>query len=249
MTEPPSTHSGTERDSRTQCAQCRTANGGNRAPRRIERPVRGEPRKECSTQAGNVQTAAEKTEYFALSDGLQRLAGATKQPERYVGGWSPLTRNTLRILTSAGRFNRSAATVARPDAVMPSMCVALSSHRKCEYQCCRRGWNSVTISPLKGSGAVDLTALWPLHPAQAYARLSSSVAPPAARGMMCSTTKGEFEKRSWLWQYSQRCPDRSRTIARTATGIPRFAATGLLPTWVQFIPKLRQRHAALLRKD
>lgn len=139
-TEPPSTHSGTERDSRTQCAQCRTANGGNLAPRRIERPVRGEPRQECSTQAGNVQTAAEKTEYFAHSNGLQRLAGGTQQPERYVGGWSPLTRNTLRILTSAGRIwvqfipklrQRHAALLRKDQQRLSPFCIQL-------LRCCRQ---------------------------------------------------------------------------------------------------------------
>ena len=55
----------------------------------------------------------------------------SSEAEAYSGGWSPLARSTLRILTSDGRFNCSAATVARPDAVMPSMFVAFSSQRKC----------------------------------------------------------------------------------------------------------------------
>jgi hypothetical protein len=143
-------------------------NRDNSVSRCNERLVRGEPGQECSTQVGNVQTAAEKTEYFAPIDRLQRMAGARKQSERYVRGWSPLACCTLRRLTSAGQFNCNAAIVQR-------------SHSR----------------PPRCGDAFNMAL-------------------PAVRGMMCSTTKGEFEKRlpdrsSPQFEEVEKCwPDRIR---------------------------------------
>ena len=50
-----------------------------------------------------------------------------------------------------------------------------------------------------------------LQPWQEKARFSRSLAPPAERGMTCSTEKGSALKRSWLRQYSQQTPARSAT--------------------------------------
>ncbi len=76
----------------------------------------------------------------------------------------------------------STCTVARPVGVDPT--IVIPSHRKCLDQDWRRGWKRETFFPVKGSRADRRPDLRSEHETQASARLSDSVAPPRALGVM-----------------------------------------------------------------
>ena len=76
----------------------------------------------------------------------------------------------------------STCTVARPVGVDPM--IVIPSQRKCLDQDWRRGWKRETFLPVKGSRADRRADLRSEHETQASARLSGSVEPPQARGVM-----------------------------------------------------------------
>lgn len=119
----------------------------------------------------------------------------------------------------AGQFKCSAAKVARPTAVRPSMSRKSLLQAKWRGQCWRRGLNNGTDRPVCGSRACVLSYLWPLHAGQAQANSAAELPAPRTRGKTCSQTKGAHEKLAGCWQYSQRLPARSRTCRRTPRGI------------------------------
>ncbi len=120
------------------------------------------------------------------ADAKGRLrSGVWGRAKRYSwGGCRPMLTQTARAETASGRLNRRASTVARPQGVMPTICVPSSLQAKCSCQRCCRGLNSGSILPVAGSMASVRSSLEPLHPAQARQRLSALVSPPLEPGAM-----------------------------------------------------------------
>ena len=110
------------------------------------------------------------------------------------GGCSPTARRARRKLTRAGQFRCSAATVARPVAVRPSMSRKSVPQAKWRDQRWRRGLNRGTDRPVWGSRAWVLAYLWPLHAGHAQANSAAVLPAPRTRGTTCSQTNGAQEK-------------------------------------------------------
>ena len=93
------------------------------------------------------------------------------------------TRNTnadAPSIDSQARFISRAAAVARPVGVRPTTLTPRHSKRRAQRW--RRGWKSVTLRPVRGSGAERRAALRSEHETQATARFSATIGPPAALG-------------------------------------------------------------------
>jgi len=138
---------------------------------------------------------------------------------RPYGGCSPTARRARRKLTRAGQFRCSAATVARPVAVRPSMSRKSVPQAKWRDQRWRRGLNRGTDRPVCGSRPCVFAYLWPLHAGHAQANSAAVLPAPRTRGTTCSQTNGAQEKAAGCRQYSQRLSARSRTCRRTARGM------------------------------
>lgn len=75
------------------------------------------------------------------------------------GGCHPAFTQSRRATSNEARFKSSAATVARPDAVVPTILSPAAFHRKCSLQTWWRGSNNRTRSPVKGSLAATRSDL------------------------------------------------------------------------------------------
>ena len=65
-----------------------------------------------------------------------------------LGGHQPTLTQERRATTIATLFILSAVTVARPQAVLPTISVPSSLHEKWSIHTCWRGLNNATRSPL-----------------------------------------------------------------------------------------------------
>ena len=161
-----------------------------------------------------------------------------------------------RARTSKGRLSLSAATVARPIVVWPTIRSPLWVQAKWSRQCCRRGLKSMTISPDSGSMPVVRSPLRALHAEQASQRFSSTVRPPRATGMRWSISSGEPMTSSAVRQYPHRWLACRATDSRNAAGMwvvlnsrqGRIEKRGnILPTFLEPRHRLRaHQHGALV---
>ena len=101
---------------------------------------------------------------------------------------SPKAIAHARAETGMGSFMVKATIVARPIGVIPTI-MASGSILKWSLHSWRRGWNRSTQSPVTGSTAWILSALWRLQKGHCSTRLLMSVSPPWERGTMWSMWK------------------------------------------------------------
>jgi len=147
---------------------------------------------------------------------------------------------TVRAATANGWLIFRVPTVARPQAVSPSILRPSSRHRKCSCQSCWRGLKRSTSSPPMGSAPWVCTALAELQAAQASAKLAIAVGPPKERGCTWSNWCARPMSHSAWRQYSHRPAALNRTDRRSPSG----TRIGLRRIYGE-VRQIRQRVAAL----
>ena len=157
-----------------------------------------------------------------------RLPGGTTPAHDYLdglpaGGCQPASAQRPRAVMIAGRFMRSATTVALPTADTPSTRVPSALHAKCSAHVSVRGLKSVVGSPVSGSSACVASLLNSLHGRHARHTFSNDVLPPFERGSRWSYVSGIPLLSSLVRQYRQRPPSTSSMRARRSSA--RYVAT------------------------
>src|SRR5690242_10419112 len=101
-----------------------------------------------------------------------------------VGGCQPAAIHSHLTMTAIALLSCRTTTVARPQAERPTMWRPPSLQAKCSSHRCRLGLKSGTDALVTGSTPRVLAPLKLLQSRHESQRLSSSLAPPPARGTM-----------------------------------------------------------------
>ena len=104
-------------------------------------------------------------------------------------GSHPVSNQRRRASLRNEAFMSSAATVARPILVRPTIVSRSPSQRKCRAQAAVRGLKRGTLWPVCGSVAATRSPFARLHAAQASALFQRASDPPIAVGTICSRWK------------------------------------------------------------